>query len=130
MNDGEPMGKEQRAKQEQQRAAIEATLGPVHEFDHYRGRGCPKCNAPSAHFAKRWCAGSSPTTEGPCRVFGQHLHGQCGACGFVWREECADAERNREAMAKSLEPAPEVTNLDQSDDAVKQELQRQLIVEP
>lgn len=102
MNDEEEdqgVGRESRAKVEEAIRVLNVTIGPAQPFDVHRGQGCPKCGAKSEQFLKRWCPGSEKAgVEGTCREFGEHLHTLCQTCQYQWREECADAEANRERL--------------------------------
>ena len=97
------MGAEQRRKQEAALGAMQALLGPVVEFDHYRGKGCPKCGAPSDAMGKRFCPGVTVISNGPCKVDGEHLHGICTRCNFLWNEHCADHEVKRIQLLDSID---------------------------
>lgn len=97
------MGAAARKGQEAALAALDKIIGPAQSFNVYRYDGCPKCGALAEHFNKRWCPGNDvPGAAGPCRAEGQHLHVMCPACQFQWREETADAERERDRLAASL----------------------------
>lgn len=96
------MGHDEIAKREKALAVMDSIIGEVKRFNIYRA--CPKCGADSDVFLKRWCPGgdTSGAARGPCKAFGQHLHGLCQKCQFQWREETADADLERERLAAEL----------------------------
>jgi hypothetical protein len=60
-----------------------------HPFNHTDGV-CPKCSSKNHHIV--FCRpGQSeiPRVTG-CEVDGDHLHRQCGMCGYPWVERCYD----------------------------------------
>lgn len=69
--------------------------GPVRRHNVF-SRGCPKCNADAKNIVRKWCPGEREEYVEPdmntCHVPGQHLHGECTQCQFVWREECRDVD--------------------------------------
>lgn len=74
----------------------------VHPARVYDTKGCPKCG--QASFAKQWHLGQTmEVARDPdaCKVRGEHMHGTCQVCGFIWLEETVDhderEEREREA---------------------------------
>lgn len=50
-----------------------------------RGIGHPSYRPPFAARRQPLCADACPV--------GEHLHWECGSCGFAWRSLCADAPR-------------------------------------
>jgi hypothetical protein len=60
-----------------------------HSFNHTGGE-CPKCSAKNHHVV--FCSPGQrevPKVIG-CEVDGEHLHRQCGMCGYPWVERCYD----------------------------------------
>jgi len=60
-----------------------------HAFNHTGGE-CPKCGSKRHHIL--YCLQGQtglPKVVG-CEVDGEHLHRQCGDCGYPWIERCYD----------------------------------------
>lgn len=76
-----------------EQADIEAhfrVIGALKRHGIYDHDGCPKCKQKT--LGKVHCTGRDRgQTEGfKCYILGDHLHGQCGTCKFVWVERAAD----------------------------------------
>lgn len=91
------MGREAKAKADaqQQRADLhnDRLMGPVLRHGVYARTGCPKCPVPPEGLKWTWHVGYNDVNDaGVCRVVGEHLHGECRGCGFMWREQPKDVE--------------------------------------
>lgn len=60
-----------------------------HPFNHSDGI-CPKCSSKNHHIAFCRPGQSVIPRVQRCEVDGDHLHRQCGMCGYPWVELCYD----------------------------------------
>jgi hypothetical protein len=61
----------------------------VHSFNHTGGE-CPKCSSKRHHVVFCLPGQSAVPRVSSCEVDGEHLHRQCGDCGYPWAERCYD----------------------------------------
>lgn len=94
------MGRDERASAARE-AAMEADwetlIGPIRPFEAFIA--CPKCGFAKAHI--EWCPGKSLTAgyrSQPCPMIGQHMHKQCGGCGWMWLERTLDDDETPPEM--------------------------------
>jgi hypothetical protein len=85
-----------RAEQASQRAIDrlnDERMGPVLRYGVYLHDGCPKCPVPPPALEWSWHGGFDERNPSDiCKVVGEHLHGKCRGCGFLWREQVKDAD--------------------------------------
>jgi hypothetical protein len=65
----------------------DATL--AHSFNHTDGI-CPKCSSKNHHIIFCLPGQSNLPRVSGCEVDGEHLHRQCGSCGYPWVERGYD----------------------------------------
>lgn len=57
-------------------------------------RACPKCTV-KATTSIKYCKGTVMSCPAHPNEQGEHLHRTCQTCGYVWAEDCADAEEDK-----------------------------------
>jgi hypothetical protein len=84
-------------------------MGPVLRYGVYSHNGCPKCPVPPQGLEWAWHGGFDARNPSDiCKVVGDHLHGKCRGCGFVWREQVKDADLGMNPSAAPLGSRMEV----------------------
>lgn len=85
----------------------------LRKFESYSA--CPKCKSSNSDLLALWCVGGMEHGDCSCLKEGyEHLHMECGRCGFRWYSETADMDevkknlkvREEEAKTAKVEADP------------------------